>query len=324
MRSETRKSAATLKAQWLAVMGLVLSLWGAMAQTAQPVMQAQQVAPGAYMVQGLAELGSSANQNFISNAGFVITSEGVVVVDALGSPELARRLLAQIRQRTSLPVKWVVLTHYHADHIYGLQVFHEAGAKILAHEKAREYLNSDTAALRLKASRQDLWPWVDEKTRLVAADRWMNRTETLRLGGTDFIIEPVGPAHTAEDLVVYVPQKKVLFVGDLVFRNRIPFVGQADSRQWIVGLERLLQFDAQVVIPGHGPPSQDARADIALTRDYLVHLRQVMGQAAADMVPFDEAYAQADWKRFERLPLFKAANRMNAYNTYLLMEHEAK
>ncbi len=324
MKSATRKSVSTLTARALCVVGLVLSCWGAVAQPSQPVMQAQQVAPGAYMVQGLAELGSSANQNFISNAGFVITSEGVVVVDALGSPELARRLLAQIRQRTSLPVKWVVLTHYHADHIYGLQVFHEAGAKILAHEKAREYLNSDTAALRLKASRQDLWPWVDEKTRLVAADRWMNRTETLRLGGTDFIIEPVGPAHTAEDLVVYVPQKKVLFVGDLVFRNRIPFVGQADSRQWIAGLERLLQFDAQVVIPGHGPPSQDARADIALTRDYLVHLRQVMGQAAADMVPFDEAYAQADWKRFERLPLFKAANRMNAYNTYLLMEHEAK
>ena len=318
------KSATSLTARGLAALGLMLSLWGVAAQTTQPVMQARQVAPGAYMVQGMSELGSSANQNFISNAGFVITSEGVVVVDALGSPELARRLLAEIRQRTSLPVKWVVLTHYHADHIYGLQVFQEAGAKILAHEKAREYLNSDTAELRLKASRQDLWPWVDEKTRLVAADRWIHRSETLRLGGTDFIIEPVGPAHTAEDLVVYVPQKKVLFAGDLVFRNRIPFVGQADSRQWIAGLERLLQFEAQVVIPGHGPPSQDARADIALTRDYLVHLRQVMGQAAADMVPFDEAYAQADWKRFEALPLFKAANRMNAYNTYLLMEHEAK
>lgn len=294
------------------------------AQSSQPPLKARQVADGTFMVQGLAELGSSANQNFISNSGFVITSEGVVVVDALGSPELARRLLGEIRQVTQQPVRWVVVTHYHADHIYGLQVFKSAGAQILAHERAREYLNSDTAALRLKASRQDLWPWVDDQTKLVPADRWIQKTETLRLGGVDFIVEPVGPAHTAEDLVMYVPQRRVLFAGDLVFRNRIPFVGQADSRQWIVGLERLLQFDAQVVIPGHGPESQDAGTDIALTRDYLVFLRKVMGQAAAEMVPFEEAYVQTDWKRFEGLPLFKSANRMNAYNTYLLMEHEAK
>ena len=308
--------------QVLAFGALMLSAWSAVAQTAPPRVAAKQVAPDAYMVQGLAELGSSANQNFISNAGFVITPVGVVVVDALGSPELARRLLAEIRQLTPLPVKWVILTHYHADHIYGLQVFKEAGAQILAHEKGREYLNSDTAALRLKASRQDLWPWVDEQTRLVSADRWIDRAETLNLGGLDFVVEPVGPAHTAEDLVVYVPQRKVLFAGDLVFRNRIPFVGQADSRHWIVGLERLLSFDAQVVIPGHGPESKDARSDISLTRDYLVYLRKVMGQAAADMVPFEEAYANTDWRRFEGLPLFKSANRMNAYNTYLLMEHE--
>ena len=304
---------------------LLLGGWAPMwAQPTQPAMVARQVAPGVFMVQGLAEMGSSANQNFISNAGFVITPAGVVVIDALGSPELARRLLAEIRQYTSQSVKWVVLTHYHADHIYGLQVFKEAGAQVLAHERGREYLNSDTAILRLKASRQDLWPWVDEQTRLVSADRWIDRSQTLSLGGVDFVVEPVGPAHTAEDVVVYVPQRRVLFAGDLVFRNRIPFVGQADSGQWIAGLERLLRFDAQVVVPGHGPESRDARADIALTRDYLVYLRKVMGQAAADMVPFEEAYAQTDWKRFEGLPLFKSANRMNAYNTYLLLEHQGK
>ena len=304
---------------------LLLGGWASMwAQPTQPAMVARQVATGVFMVQGLAEMGSSANQNFISNAGFVITPAGVVVIDALGSPELARRLLAEIRQHTSLSVKWVILTHYHADHIYGLQVFKDAGAQVLAHERGREYLNSDTAALRLKASRQELWPWVDEQTRLVSADRWIDRSQTLNLGGVDFVVEPVGPAHTAEDVVVYVPQRRVLFAGDLVFRNRIPFVGQADSGQWIAGLERLLRFDAQVVVPGHGPESRDARADIALTRDYLVYLRKVMGQAAADMVPFEEAYAQTDWKRFEGLPLFKSANRMNAYNTYLLLEHQGK
>jgi glyoxylase-like metal-dependent hydrolase (beta-lactamase superfamily II) len=107
-----------------------------------------------------------------------------------------------------------------------------------------------------------------------------------------------------------------------VFRNRIPFVGQADSRQWIQSLDSLLAFDPLMIVPGHGPVSTEARRDMALTRDYLVHLRNVMGQAARNLDPFDAAYEAADWRRFEQLPLFKLANRMNAYNTYLLMERE--
>jgi glyoxylase-like metal-dependent hydrolase (beta-lactamase superfamily II) len=291
---------------------------------AQPFMQARQVVPNIYYVQGLSEMGSSANQNFISNAGFVVTPAGVVVVDALGSPELAKRLLVQIRKVTTQPIHTVVVTHYHADHIYGLQVFKEAGARIVAHVAAREYLTSETAQLRLQSSRQELWPWVDEKTRLVPADVWIAGLHRFLVGGTEFVVQPVGPSHTAEDVVVYLPQTKVLFAGDLVFRNRIPFVGQADSKHWIVAMEDLLKFDATWVVPGHGPMSDDPQTDMRLTRDYLIYLRERMGQAARDMEPFEEAYKNTDWSRFEKMPLFKSANRMNAYNTYLLMEHEGK
>lgn len=289
---------------------------------ARPFMRAQQAVPGVYYVQGLSEMGSSANQNFISNAGFVVTPQGVVVVDALGSPELARRLLIEIRKVTRAPIHTVIVTHYHADHIYGLQVFKEQGARIVAHAAAREYLTSETARLRLQASRQELWPWVDEQTRLVEADQWLDGPQQLTIGGVDFQIVPVGPSHTAEDLVIYLPQKKTLFAGDLVFRNRIPYVGQADSRHWIEALQNLLGFDAKLVIPGHGPISRQPQDDMRLTRDYLVYLRDAMAKAAQDMTPFDEAYRQTDWRRFETVPLFKAANRMNAYNTYLLMERE--
>ena len=295
----------------------------AQAPAPKPFMQAKAVTANVYYVEGLSELGSSANQNFISNAGFVITPAGVVVVDALGSPELARRLMAEIRKVTSKPIHSVVLTHYHADHIYGLQVFKDAGAHIVAHSAAREYLNSDTARLRLEASRQDLWPWVDEQTRLVPADEWLTAPKTFTVGGVRFDVKPVGPSHTAEDLVVYLPQQKVLFAGDLVFRNRIPFVGQADSRHWIEAMQSLLQFDARWVIPGHGPISSEAKADMTLTRDYLIYLRDTMGRAARDMEPFESAYDHTDWGKFANMPLFKSANRMNAYNTYLLMEQEA-
>ena len=79
-----------------------------------------------------------------------------------------------------------------------------------------------------------------------------------------------------------------------------------------------------MIAPGHGALSNTARDDLQLTRDYLVYLRETMGAAAREMEPFDEAYARVDWSRFEHLPLFRAANRMNAYNTYLLMERQGR
>lgn len=282
--------------------------------------QATEVAPQVWMVQGASALGSGANRNFISNAAFVVTDDRVVVFDALGSPALAEDLVAEIRRITPLPIRHVIVSHYHADHIYGLQVFKALGAEVIAHEGARQYLASDTAALRLQASREELAPWIDAHTRLVEPDRWLADGATLTLGGTEFRILHAGPAHSPEDLVVYLPQRRVLLAGDLVFRARVPFVGQADSGGWVRSLDRLLALDADVVVPGHGPVSQHAQADLRLTRDYLVFLRQAMGEAARNLDPFEEAYARTDWSRFESLPLFRAANRINAYNTYLLME----
>lgn len=288
-----------------------------------PPMVARQVSPSSWYVEGVSALGSTANQNFISNAAFVVTPTGVVVIDALGSPELARRLVAQIAQITPKPITHVIVTHYHADHIYGLQTFKALGARVIAHRAALAYLNSDTARLRLAASRQELAPWVDENTQLLQADEWLDQAQVLTVGGVKFEINPVGPAHTPEDLVVYLPIEKVLFAGDLVFRSRIPYVGQADSRHWITALDSLLKFDTQVIVPGHGPLSSEARKDMQLTRDYLIYLRTTMGQAAKNLEPFEEAYKATDWSPFEHLPLFRVANRMNAYNTYLLLEHEA-
>ncbi|OYY12354.1 MAG: MBL fold metallo-hydrolase, partial [Polynucleobacter sp. 35-46-11] len=196
-----------------------------------------QVAPHTYFVQGRAELGSSQNQNFISNAGFVITPKGVVVIDALGSPVLAQKLIKEISKLTNQKIIAVVVTHYHADHVYGLQEFKKIGAKVYAQGEGRNYLSSETAKQRLIASRVDFAPWVNDQTKLLPADTWIDKQLKLNIGGVEFFISRVGPAHAPEDLLVYIPSEEVLFAGDLVFRGRIPFVGNADSKGWLKALD---------------------------------------------------------------------------------------
>ena len=281
-----------------------------------------QVAPHTYFVQGLPEMGSSANQNFISNAGFVVTPAGVVVVDALGSPILAQKLIGEIKKITSQKVVALIVSHYHADHVYGLQEFKKIGAKIYAQGEGRNYLSSETAKQRLIASRIDFAPWVNANTRLIAADEWIDQKSKLTIGGIDFFISRVGPAHAPEDLMVYVPSEKVLFAGDLVFRGRIPFVGNADSKGWLIALDEIEKLNPNIVIPGHGNYSVKPAEDIAFTRNYLKYLRESMSKAAFNMDPFEDAYKHADWSEYEGMPLFKAANRMNAYNVYLSIQAE--
>ncbi|RQO61340.1 MBL fold metallo-hydrolase, partial [Variovorax sp. KBW07] len=233
---------------------------------AVPAIEPLRVAPDVYYVQGIPALGSRENQNFISNAGFVVTQDSVVMIDALGSPAAAERMVAEIRKITPKPISHVILTHYHADHIYGLQVFKALGAQVVAHALGKDYLNSDTARLRLEASRKDLAPWIDETTKLVPADVWLDGRTEMTIGGTRFVIQPAGPAHTPEDLAIYLPRQKVMFAGDIVFRNRIPYVGTADSRHWIASLDTLLSLDVRTIVPGHGPASDEPKQDLQQTR----------------------------------------------------------
>jgi glyoxylase-like metal-dependent hydrolase (beta-lactamase superfamily II) len=305
------------------LLGWIVLMWCSVVGASQaPKLELKQVSEHAYYVEGLFALGTPINQNFISNAGVVIAPEGVVVIDALGSPALAQQLVQEIAKVTDKPIQYVIVTHYHADHVYGLQVFRDLGAKIIAQEAGKLYLTSETAKLRLEISRDELAPWVDNDTELQAADVWIIDDEQVMLSGWQFDLLKVGPAHTPDDLSVFVPAENVLFAGDLMFQGRIPFVGNADSAGWIKSLDRLLALGSKIVVPGHGPYSTNPVDDLQFTRDYLLYLRDVMREPALDLEDFDEAYGNVDWSPYEGYPLFKAANRMNAYNVFLSIQSE--
>ncbi len=275
-----------------------------------------------WYVQGDTAMISRENQGFNSNAGFVVTDEGVVVFDALGTPALGAALLERIRRITEQPVRRVVVSHYHSDHFYGVQAFRDAGAEIWAHRRVRDYLATDAPMLRLAERRESLAPWVTDEARLVVPDRYVDGETSFRLGGVTFRLYPAGPAHTDEDLMMLVEEEGVLFAGDLIFAGRVPFVGDADPAAWLNALDRLAGHRPRVVVTGHGPVSTDAPADLALTREYLLFLRREMGAAVDELLDFDEAYARTDWSRFASLPAFDDANRRNAYNVFLRMQRE--
>ena len=308
------------------IFALFLAMAGIAVARDYPAIQskvvAKRVTDRVYYVQGGTGVASAANEGFNSNAGFVVTDDGVVVVDALGTPSLGNALVKAIRSVTSQPIRRVILTHYHADHFYGVIALKDAGADIWAQKAALEYLNGGEAGRRREQRAKDLFPWVDDAMPIVPADHWIDEAESFTMGGIAFEVRHMGPAHSPEDVIVVVPSEGVIFSGDILFAGRIPFVGEADSKRWLDRIDKLLALKPRIMITGHGEMSRDPARDLALTRDYLTYLRATMGKAVEDFVPFDEAYAKADWSRFAKVPAFDAANRINAYGTYLLMEKE--
>ncbi len=285
-------------------------------------MQLRQVSEHVYFVRGATGIATD-NQGFVSNSVAIITKDGITIVDALGSPSLAEQMLSLIREVSDLPIKRVISTHYHADHIYGLQVFEDLGAEIIAPYGVDDYLNSPNATERLEERRFSLEPWVNEDTRLVLPDRLVQVSETIDEGGVKLTVNYLGKAHSDADMTVFVEPDKVFISGDVIFEGRIPFVGDSDSKAWLETLNKMAQQQGvEALIPGHGGLALKPQKAITLTRDYLAYMREQLGAGVQEMMSFDELYSSIDWSRFERLPAFALGNRINAYQVFLALEKE--
>lgn len=268
------------------------------------------------------------NEGNTSNAGFVVTAEGVVVFDALGTPSLGWALLQQVRNVTDRKIRYVIASHYHADHIYGLQVFRDhTDAVIVAQERAGEYKDNEEtadekASQRLDQRRGALYPWVDKYTRVVPPDITFRDRMTIALGDRRLTLLYAGPAHSSSDLMMLVDPDGVLFAGDIVQNSRIPHMNSDDvsTTQWLAALGEVEKLDPKFIIPGHGRASTEAKQAIAFTRDYIQYLRSVMAKAVQDWTDFDVAYEATDWSKYRDMPAFAANNRGNAYRIYLELE----
>ncbi len=285
-------------------------------------MEPVRISDHVYYVEGAAGT-ATFNAGFTSNAAFVVTGNGVVVFDALGTPALGAMLLDTIRSVTDEPVRLLYISHYHADHMYGAQVFDELDVEIIAPDGAVHYLSGETWWTRLVERRTSLSPWVGEDTRLALPDRYLEEVETFTLGDVDFRAVNLGSAHSDGDLALFVETDRVLLSGDVIFRDRIPLLGSVNSAAWLNILKDLSNSGVKAIIPGHGSPGENPEETIEFTRKYLMFVRNAMREAVEDWTPFDEAYEAVDWGDFYEYPAFLEANRRNAYSVYLSLEQES-
>ncbi len=285
-------------------------------------MELKQVSKHVWYAEGVAGIATD-NAGFISNAAVIIGDQSIAVFDALGSPSLAQKLIRKIRKISDLPIRHTIVSHYHADHIYGLQVLKGVGATIYGPQAASEYIDSEVAAERLDERRFSLEPWINDCTQLIAPDVIVNQPKTVNLGGVTVKTYLLGAAHSKGDLAAVVQPDQVLLSGDIIFEGRVPFVGDANTKTWLNTLIQLETSGIKALIPGHGPAAKKPQQAIKLTREYLAFLRNTMAAAVDELTPFDEAYEEANWTPYANLPAFEAANRKNAYQVFISLEAES-
>ena len=284
------------------------------------------IAKDTYMVYGNVAVLDENNRGLNGNAGFVVTPEGVVVIDALGTPKLGQRLIATIGAATETPITHLILTHNHPDHAYGASAFRSLeGVSILAHAGTLEYLNSRTFQESV-AYRRELLPEDMEDFQAVRPDRLIGGERFTRyrltVGGQHFDIYNVGQHHSYGDLVVHQVEQDILWISDLAFNNRVTYMADGHSDQILEGQEWLLQnfSDAKLMVPGHGSAQTPPFAMVQETHAYVQRLRKQMAAAIDEGLGLNEAVRRARFPEWEDVPLYGHNQRPNAHFVYLEME----
>jgi glyoxylase-like metal-dependent hydrolase (beta-lactamase superfamily II) len=230
------------------------------------------------------------------NSGIVVGDDAVMVIDAQATPVMALDVIARVRQVTDKPIKYVLLTHYHAVRVLGASGYQDA--EILASDTTRKLI--------AERGRQDMDSEIGRFPRLFRAVEsipgltWPTITfpqaMTVWLGRREVRIAHIGRAHTAGDVIVHVPDAKAVFSGDLVEYRSACYCGDAHFTDWPATLDRLAAFDAQALVPGRGAAlntSDKAREGIAMTRDFLATLYGSVSESVRKGYSLQQAFEAA-------------------------------
>jgi quinoprotein relay system zinc metallohydrolase 2 len=279
-----------------------------------------EVAPGVFVHAAPISLARPSNEGAIANAGFVVGRDAVAVIDTEGSETAGRRLLAAVRAKTGLPIRYVVNTHVHPDHLLGNAAFAGEGAAFVGHRNLPEALAARGPGY-LGAARDLLGADAVRGTRLVSPTRLVADRLDLDLGDRRLVVEAWPTAHTNADLTVLDEATGTWFLGDLLFAGHVPALDGRISG-WLSLLERLEKREAKRVVPGHGPAAMPWPEAVRPTRRYLEALRRdVRGLIRAGRT-IGEAAGEAGRSEAGAWELFEDFNARNATTAYQELEWE--
>ena len=201
-------------------------------------------------------------ENCATNAGFIVSDEGVMVIDSLMTPTLAGKLYAAVRNVTKAPIRFLINTHFHGDHVFGNQYF--LPAPIVAHANCRdELMEKFDGNMQRYRARTELIPELDQ-IKMTLPDVTFQDRMSIRLGGREIQLSFHGRAHSNSDILLYLPEEKLLFVADLAVNKTLPAFPDGHITKWLTVLDEVAKFDADTFVPGHGPVGDRSDFDDAV------------------------------------------------------------
>lgn len=214
---------------------------------------ATEIAPGVYAHKGHVALYNPGNEGDISNASFVVGRDSVAVIDTGGSARVGAHLHQAIRSVTQLPIRYVINTHMHPDHVFGNAAFEADQPAFVAHHKMARGLSA-RAERYIAVNKEAIGEEAFAGTKIVLPTLPVQETMKLDLGDREIVLEPQKTAHTDNDLIVRDSRTGTAFLGDLLFSEHVPTL-DGSIVGWAAVLDTLSATPAQRVVPGHGPPS---------------------------------------------------------------------